>query len=145
MIYRNKLLVSECIFKFNLLLWELQVIRDLLCVRGISEKSLSRLLQLLILKTSHRRCSVKKVLLKILPISHKTPVLEAFLKKDSNTCIFPVRFLRIIKNLLKIRLWHRCFPVSFAKFLRAPFVTEHLRWLLLLLHFLSSLLCYLLM
>ena len=29
------------------------------------------------------------------------------------------------------RLWHWCFTVSFAKFLRAPFFTEHLRWLLL--------------
>ena len=28
-------------------------------------------------------------------------------------------------------LWHRCFPVNFTKFLRTPFFTEHLRWLLL--------------
>ena len=28
-------------------------------------------------------------------------------------------------------LWHRCFPVNFAKFLRTPFRTEHPRWLLL--------------
>ena len=28
-------------------------------------------------------------------------------------------------------LWHRCFPVNFAKFLRTPFFTEHLRWQLL--------------
>ena len=34
-------------------------------------------------------------------------------------------------TLLKKRLWHRCFPVNFAKFLRRPFLTEHLRWLLL--------------
>ena len=33
--------------------------------------------------------------------------------------------------LLKKRLWHRCFPVNFAKFLRIPFLTEHLWWLLL--------------
>ena len=33
--------------------------------------------------------------------------------------------------LLKKRLWHRCFPVNFVKFLRTPFLTEHLRWLLL--------------
>ena len=26
---------------------------------------------------------------------------------------------------------NRCFPVKFAKFLRTPFFTEHLRWLLL--------------
>ena len=29
------------------------------------------------------------------------------------------------------RLWHRCFLVNFTKFLRTPFFTEHLRWLLL--------------
>ena len=34
-------------------------------------------------------------------------------------------------TLLKMRLWHRCFPVNFAKFPRTPFLTEHLRWLLL--------------
>ena len=34
-------------------------------------------------------------------------------------------------TLLKKRLWHRCFLVNFAKFLRIPFVTEHLWWLLL--------------
>ena len=34
-------------------------------------------------------------------------------------------------TLLKKRLWHRCFPVNFAKFLRTPFLTEHLRWVLL--------------
>ena len=33
-------------------------------------------------------------------------------------------------TLLKKRLWHRYFPVSFAKFLRRPFLMEHLRWLL---------------
>ena len=31
----------------------------------------------------------------------------------------------------KKRLWHKCFPVNFAKFLRTPFLKEHL-WRLLL-------------
>ena len=31
----------------------------------------------------------------------------------------------------KERLWHRCFPVNFAKFLRTTFFIEHLWWLLL--------------
>ena len=35
------------------------------------------------------------------------------------------------ETLFKKRLWHRCFPVNFAKFLWTPFVTEHLWWLLL--------------
>ena len=34
-------------------------------------------------------------------------------------------------TLLKRRLWHRCFPVNLTKFLRTPFLKEHLRWLLL--------------
>ena len=32
---------------------------------------------------------------------------------------------------LKKNHWHRCFPVSFAKFVRTTFFTEYLRWLLL--------------
>ena len=34
-------------------------------------------------------------------------------------------------TLLKKRLWHRCFSVNFAKFLRTSFIIEHLWWLLL--------------
>ena len=34
-------------------------------------------------------------------------------------------------TLLKKNLWYRCFPLNFAKFLRTPFFTEHLWWLLL--------------
>ena len=36
-------------------------------------------------------------------------------------------------NLLKKRLWHRCFLVKFVKVLRTTFFIEHLSWLLLLL------------
>ena len=34
-------------------------------------------------------------------------------------------------NFIKKRLQHRFFPVKFAKILRTPFFTEHVRWLLL--------------
>ena len=34
-------------------------------------------------------------------------------------------------NLFKKRFWYRYFPVNFLKFQRTPFLTEHLRWLLL--------------
>ena len=34
-------------------------------------------------------------------------------------------------TFLKKRLWHRCFPVNFVKFLRTPFFIEHIWWLLL--------------
>ena len=33
-------------------------------------------------------------------------------------------------TLSKKRLWHRCFPVNFTKFLRTTFFTEHRWWLL---------------
>ena len=38
-------------------------------------------------------------------------------------------------KILKKRPWHRRFPVNFAKFLRAPFLTERLRWLLVTLFY----------
>ena len=34
-------------------------------------------------------------------------------------------------TLLKMRVWHRCFSVNFAKFLRTLFIIEHLWWLFL--------------
>ena len=49
------------------------------------------------------------------------------------------------RNFVKKKFQHRCFPVKFEKSLRAPILTEHLQWLRRLLHFLSSLLCYLFM
>ena len=36
----------------------------------------------------------------------------------------------IATTLLKKRLWYRCFTVNFVKFLRTPFLKEHLWWLL---------------
>ena len=35
-------------------------------------------------------------------------------------------------TLFKKKLWHRCFPVNFAKFARTVFLLEHFWWLLLL-------------
>ena len=56
------------------------------------------------------RCSVKKVFLEILQNSQE------------NTCA---------RDSFSEILWHRCFPVNFAKFLRTLFFTEHFRWLFL--------------
>ena len=43
---------------------------------------------------------------------------------DKVACLRPA-------TLLKKRLWHRCFPMNFVKFLRTPSYIEHLWWLLL--------------
>ena len=68
-------------------------------------------------RNSHRRCSVKKMFLEISQNSQE------------NTCGRVSIFVGE-PILLKKRLWHRCFRVNFVKFLRKPFLTEHLWWLL---------------
>ena len=67
-----------------------------------------------VLKKSHtekvvRRCSIKKVFLKISQISQENTCIKKENKKHRKT------------TLLKKSLWHRCFPLNFAKFLRIPF------------------------
>ena len=57
-----------------------------------------------------QRCSVKKVSFEV----SQNPQKNTYVK-DPNVA----------------GLWQRCFLVNFEKFLRATFLTEHLRWLLL--------------
>ena len=59
-----------------------------------------------------QRCSFKKVLFEIPQNSQE------------NTSAAPA-------TVLKKRLWHRFFPLKFAKILRVSFFIEHLRWLLI--------------
>ena len=70
----------------SLSLWELQVIRDWLCVRDIAETSLNKLLLFLILKSSQRRCSVEKSVLK--NFSGKCLCVSVFLKNVDSGKIF---------------------------------------------------------
>ena len=65
----------------------------------------------------NKRCSQK-----FCKIHRKTRVRESHFNK--------VAGLRRA-TLLKKRLWYRCLPVSFTKFLRTPFFIDHLWWLLL--------------
>ena len=75
-----------------------------------------------------RRCSVKIVLIEI---SHNS---------QENTCVrvsFLINFQASACNFIKKKLWHKCFPVNFAKsqkfakLLETSSLTEHLPWLLL--------------
>ena len=68
-----------------------------------------------IYRSSHRRCSVKKVF------------LEISRNSQENTCT-RVSFLIKLKApaaLLKKRLWQKCFPVNFVKFLRTLFLQNN--------------------
>ena len=60
-----------------------------------------------------RRCSVKKVFLKI---------LKKFIGKHLCHSLCAISFMPATQ--LEKRLWHKCFPVNFAKFWRTPFFTE---------------------
>ena len=66
-------------------------------------------------------CSVKKLFLEILQSFAK------FFGKDLYESLFfnKVAGLRST-TLFKKKLWHRCFPANFLKFLRTPFLKEHL-------------------
>ena len=76
---------------------------------------------LLLFRSSHRWCSVRKgVLSNFKKFTGKHLCQRLFVNKGLQTT-----------SLLKKSPWHWCFPVNFAKFLRAPFFTEYLRWLLL--------------
>ena len=76
-----------------------------------------------IIRSSHRRCSVEKgVLRNFAKFTGKHLCQSPFFNK--------VAGLRPA-TLLKKKLWHRCFPVNFAKFLRTPFLQNTSRRLLL--------------
>ena len=60
-------------------------------------------------RSSHRRCTIKKLLLKISQYPQEKPVLQSLFKK--------VAGLKACK-FIKKRPQHRCFPVNIAKCLR---------------------------
>ena len=65
-------------------------------------------------RRSHRRCSVKKDVLKSTAKITENHLLQSFFFNK-------VAGFRPA-TLLKKRLWHMCFPVNFMKFLRTPFL-----------------------
>ena len=66
-------------------------------------------------------------------VFYKKAVLRNFTKFTGKHLCQSLFFNKVARpaTLFKKRLRHRCFPVNFVKFLRTPFFTEHLWWLLL--------------
>ena len=64
-----------------------------------------------IVRSSHRRCSVKKGVPKNFKFHRKAPVLESLFNR-----ITGLQVCHFIKKTLQ----HKCFPVKFGKFLRTP-------------------------
>ena len=59
-------------------------------------------------RSSHRSCSIKK------------GVFRTFTKLTGKHLYRSLFFNKVKKK----RLWHRCFPVNFVKFLRTPFLNN---------------------
>ena len=57
-------------------------------------------------------------------VFYKNSNLENFAKFTRNHLCQNFVFSKVASILLKKRLWHRCFSVNFAKFLRTPFFIE---------------------
>ena len=70
-------------------------------------------------RSSHQRCSIK------------IGALKNFTKFTGKRLCQGLFFNKVAgqspATLLKKRLWHRCFPVKFAKFLRTPFLQNTYR------------------
>ena len=75
-------------------------------------------LEMLLREAVFQRCFVKKVLFEILQNSQENPCAKVS---------FSIKLQARPATLLKKRLWHRCFPVNFAKFQRTSCLIEHLR------------------
>ena len=72
-----------------------------------------------VVRSSHQRCSVTKDVLRN---------FEKFTRKHVCQSLFFNKVAGLSAAILsKKRLWHRCFPVNFAEFLRTPFFIEHHR------------------
>ena len=67
-------------------------------------------------RNSHQRCSMKK------------DILRNFAKFTWKHLCQSLFFNKVAG--LGLRLWHRCFPMKFSKFLRAPFLQNTSGWLL---------------
>ena len=82
-----------------------------ICYRGCGEKT--SYLTIIYYRTSHQRCSLKKgVLRDFAKFTGKQLCQNLFFNKVA--ALMPA-------TLLKKELWHRYFPVNFAKFLKTPF------------------------
>ena len=72
--------------------------------------------------SSHQKCSVKIGVLRNFTNFTRKHLCQGFFFNKVSVLKPP--------TLFKKRLWHRCFPVNFVKFLSKPFYIEHLWWLL---------------
>ena len=98
--------------------YQIQILWSLL---NFDQKQTTEILT--VVRSSHQRCSVTKVVLRnFTKFTGKHLYQRLFFNKVAG--LSPA-------SLLKKKLWHRCFPVNFAKFLRTGFLSNTSRRVLL--------------
>ena len=135
-------------FQISLSLWELQVIKDLLCVRDIAGISSNRLLLLLITWTTNWTTNFVltitiqmsvNIQMIIEPVAQRCSVKKVFLEISQNsqesTCT-RVSFLITLLASSPATLFRKMtlvqvFSCEFCEISKTPFFIEHLWWLLL--------------
>ena len=114
--------------RFNGVLWMISTLINLCCSVFFKIKRVSKeappdwKLKLVYSRSSRLYCSVKDVLRNFAKFTGKHLSQRLFFNKVVD--LLPA-------TILKKRIWHRCFPVNLANYLRTPFSTKHICWLLL--------------
>ena len=87
----------------------------------------------ILLKQKKRNAIKNSFFVTLVKANHRSSRSEVFRKKGvlRNFSKFTGKHLCRPVTLFKKGLWHRCFPVNLAKFLRTSFFTNHLQWQLL--------------
>ena len=65
---------------------------------------------------------LRKVLIVSKKLLQKALFFGFWQESDSVMSFFTLKIRPKACNFIKKKLWHRCFPVNFAEFLRAPFL-----------------------
>ena len=108
--------------------WNNKVIKKRLQLRFFP-MNIAKFLRTAFFRSSHQRCSFRKVVLRNFAKFTGKHLCQSF-------------FFNKVAGLLEKKLWHRCLPLNFAKFLRTslsqntsgrllPFFIEHIQWLFL--------------
>ena len=108
---------NKTLYKISMISIKYNTIKSYYATSAIREKKGWK--RMTFYRSSHQRCSMQK------------DVRRNFTKFTEKNLYQSLTFNKVAglrpATLLKKRLWHRCFPVNFAKFLGIPFFTEHVR------------------
>ena len=117
---KNKYLNSIMVFAFSISFFCWNEITKKSSIKEDTRKMENCKANHILDRSSHRRCSVRKDVLRNFAKFTGKHLCQGLFMSGPKAC-----------NFIKKRLWHRCFPVNFAKVLRTLFLQNTSRRLLL--------------